>query len=438
MVTYEDMVAAWMLCRKNKRRTREAVCFEANAMQEIADLVDGINNRTYTIGTSTCFVVTRPRYREVFAANFRDRVPHHYVAMKLEPLFEQRLNDRTFNCRKGKGQLYGIERLKFDMWECSKGYTADCYIMKVDIKGFFMSIDKALMAREIDDFVAEYYGGADKEDIRWLCGLFIMHEPQRNCVRRSPAKLWAKLPAHKSLFTCPRGKGLPIGNLFTQLFANWHLTYLDEQIECDFGQFHGRYVDDIYVMSRDKQRLLNYVPVIRRLLADKGMGLNEAKFYIQHYSKGVEFTGTHIKPNRAHINLKVIDGLRGAVKQMNRVCDKATAIGYHFIGALNLAADSINSYLGMATRQNSYGRAREVIMGLHPAYYRYGYVDIRRMPARGSPIKVTLRKRFTTDGWADEQINILIKHKHGRQMDNHRRAGQCTDQEKRRVRGCLS
>ena len=411
MVTYEDMTAAYLQCRKNKRRKREAVKFEANAMSEIADLTDSINSRSYRIGRSDCFVVTRPRLREVFAANFRDRVPHHYVAMKLEPLFEQHLNPRTFNCRKGKGQLYGIERLKFDIWECSKGYTTDCWIMKVDIKGFFMSIDKQLMAAEIDRFIVDYYEGEDKEDLRYLCRLFIMHEPQRDCVKKSPPKLWEGLPPHKSLFTCQEGKGLPIGNLFTQLFANWHLTYLDEQIECDFGPWHGRYVDDIYIISRDKQRLLDYVPVLRRMLGEKGMQLNEQKFYFQHYTKGVEFTGAFIRPNRAHIRRKVMDGLRGAVKRMNAVCKDVAIIGYHFILNLNAAADSINSYLGLITKQASYRQAKECVLTLARDFFRFGYIDCRGRRLHGSPLVVTLKQRFTTDGWTKEQVRIIINSK---------------------------
>ena len=405
------MVKAWLQCRKNKRNTAESVKFEMNAMDEIASLTEQINARTYKIGRSNCFVVTSPRLREVFAANFRDRVPHHYVAMKLEPLFEKHLNEKTFNCRKGKGQLYGIECLKRDMFECSKGYTEDCWVMKVDIKGFFMSIDKAIMAKEIDDFILQHYSGNDIEDLRWLCRMFVMHEPQHDCVRKSPMRLWDKLPKHKSLFTCPKGKGLPIGNLYTQLFANWHLTYLDEQIECDFGDYHGRYVDDIYIMSSDKQRLLDYVPCIRRMLAEKGLKLNERKFYIQHYTKGVEFTGAIVKPCRTYTRHKVIDGLRGAVKKMSRICRAADCDGYHFIEAINSAADSINSYLGIAAKHNDFEKAEHIVLQLEKPFYRFGQVCERGRRSRGSPIKVRLKRRFTLQGWTDEQIREIIKHK---------------------------
>ena len=98
-------------------------------------LRDRINNRTYQPGKSICFVVTRPRYREVFAAAFEDRIVHHWIALRLEPLFEQVFSPRTFNCRKGKGQLYGVKMLYNDIIICSQNYTRDCYIMKLDLQG---------------------------------------------------------------------------------------------------------------------------------------------------------------------------------------------------------------------------------------------------------------------------------------------------------------
>lgn len=180
-------------------------------------LRDRINARTYTLGKSICFVVTRPRYREVFAASFEDRIVHHYIAQKLEPLFEKIFNPRTYNCRKGKGQLYGVDLLKKDIKECSENYKKDCYILKLDLKGFFMSIYRAMLAEMVDNFIVEYYHEPDKEDLRYVCRAVIEHEPEYNCERHSPANFWDRLPANKSLFTNGRGYGVAIGNLFVSV-----------------------------------------------------------------------------------------------------------------------------------------------------------------------------------------------------------------------------
>lgn len=105
MVTVANMLEAYFDCRRSKRRTASAIVYEMDYESRIINLCGQINARTYQPGKSICFVVTRPRYREVFAASFEDRIVHHYIALRLEPLFEKIFSPRTFNCRKGKGQL---------------------------------------------------------------------------------------------------------------------------------------------------------------------------------------------------------------------------------------------------------------------------------------------------------------------------------------------
>lgn len=108
MVKEEDILGAYENCLKDKASSPDAIRFIVNLFENITDLTDAINSRTYEPLPSITFVVSRPVYREVFAANFRDRVIHHYIALRLEPLFEGVFSDRTYNCRKGKGQLYGV------------------------------------------------------------------------------------------------------------------------------------------------------------------------------------------------------------------------------------------------------------------------------------------------------------------------------------------
>lgn len=227
MVLLEDMIEAYYDCRRNKRNTVSAVEFEMNYEVKLLDLVRRINDRSYRPGKSICFVVKWPRYREVFAAAFEDRIPHHYIYNRLNPLFEGIFGDRTFNCREGKGQLYGVKMLADDLHKCSNNYTTDCYVLKLDIKAFFMSIDKPLLVKLVDDFIVENYVGDDKEDLRFLCKVVIMHNPEKNCELRSPLEYWDHLPKEKSLFTNGEGKGVAIGNLFAQLFANFLLWSLE-------------------------------------------------------------------------------------------------------------------------------------------------------------------------------------------------------------------
>ena len=365
MVTTEGMLEAYYDCHRSKRRTASAIVYEMNYESNLIALRDRINTRTYQPGKSICFVVTRPRYREVFAASFEDRIVHHYIALRLEPLFELVFSPRTFNCRKGKGQLYGVKMLEADIKEASNNYTTDCYIMKLDLQGFFMSIDKSMLARMIDKFIVKYYKGNDIDDLRYLCQVVVLHCPEKNCERHSPREMWGHLPANKSLFTNGEGKGVAIGNLFAQLFANFLLNELDWYIEELGIKYHGRYVDDFYCIHKDKQVLLSAVPKIRAKLAELGLSLNPKKFYFQHYTKGVEFTGAVVKPYRTYCCNRVLTNFIAAVRKLNRSKN---------IDDVTHAVCSINSYLGLLRQSNEYAQRLKILKMIEPRAYKWIYI----------------------------------------------------------------
>lgn len=364
MVTTDDILTACYDCRRTKRRTASAVTYEMDYESKLITLKDRINERTYTPGKSICFIVTRPRYREVFAASFEDRIVHHWIALRLEPLFEKVFNSRTYNCRKGKGQLYGVQMLRADLWQCSNNYTTDCYIMKLDLKGFFMSIDKSILAAKIDEFILQHYEGEDIEDLRYVCRTVILHCPEKNCERHSPAAMWNYIPQNKSLFTNGEGKGVAIGNLFAQLFANFLLNKLDWLLENLGFKCHGRYVDDFYMMHADKHLLLYSVPLIRQYLATLGLQLNEDKFYFQHYSKGVKFTGMVVRTGRAYIGNTTLANFHAAIHRLNSA---------HCLRDILHQVASINSYLGLMRHANAYAQRRKLLSKINPGRWKYLY-----------------------------------------------------------------
>lgn len=368
MVTTDGLLEAYYDCRRRKRRTASAIVYEMDYETKLIALRDRINNRVYQPGKSICFVVTRPRYREVFAASFEDRIVHHYIALRLEPLFELVFSPRTFNCRKEKGQLYGINILKQDIRDCSENYTRTCWIMKLDLQGFFMSIDKALLADLIDRFITQYYTGSDIDDLRYLCRIVVLHCPEKNCEKHSPAHYLDYLPANKSLFTNGEGKGVAIGNLFAQLFANFLLNEFDWFLEEIGIKYHGRYVDDFYCTHQDKAILLNAVPLIRDKLAEFGLTLNPKKFYFQHYTKGVEFTGAVVKPKTSYCCNRTITNFIAAVRRLNNA---------KTLRQVEHAVCSINSYLGLLRHHNEYGMRKKVLGMIERHAYEYIYIKGR-------------------------------------------------------------
>jgi len=365
MIRNEDIFEAYFACRKNKRGTSSALIYEVDYESKLIELVDRINSGKYYPTTSICFVATRPRYREVFAASFEDRIIHHYVSLRLEPLFEKIFNDRTFNCRKGKGQLYGINVLKGDLIECSNNYTEDCYILKLDLKSFFMSIDKSMLSKMIDDFIVENYFDYDKEALRDICRIIILHEPEKDCERRSPLSFWDYLPKDKSLFTNGEGKGVAIGNLFAQHFANFLLNELDWFIEELGITHHGRYVDDFYMIHEDKEVLLSAIPEIRKMLSSIGISLNEKKFYLQHYAKGVKFTGAIVKPYRTYCGKRTVSNFKQAIKDLN---------GSATVDEVLKNVCRINSYLGFLRQHDEYNNRKKILGAINKEMFKYVYI----------------------------------------------------------------
>lgn len=410
MIDFETILEAYLDCRKRKRSTVGATEFELNYVHNLVELMNEVNSRQYRIGKSICFVVRYPRYREVFAGEFRDRIIHHYIALRLEPLFEQIFCDRTYNCRKGKGQLAGVTQLAEDIRDESENYTKDAYVMKIDLKGFFMSIIKSKLARMVDDFIVEHYKGDDKEDLRWICNLVVMHRPELNCERRSPLWMWNFIPKEKSLFTNVEDRGIAIGNLFAQLFANFLLNTIDWKIDAVCVR-HNRYVDDISFVSKDKKKLLSIIPMLRIELGKIGLRLNEKKFYLQHYSNGIQFTGAVIKPDRIYVANHTINSFAFAVERLGNAAEMG------MIDDINKNIASVNSYLGIMSHYNEYATKRRIMAKLPPKFYEYCYIE-------GHFDVVKLKYKYTEKAiFMNIAKNIINKRDEGDIKENPDREG---------------
>lgn len=290
---------------------------------------------------------------------------HHYLIMRLEPLFEELYDERTFNCRKEKGVLYGLETLREDIRQCSADYTRDCWCARLDLQGFFMSIDKELLRERLRAFITERYHGEDKEDVLWLTETVVRHHPEWNCEMHCDTRLWEHLPPEKSLFTCGDGLGLPIGNLSSQHFANFLLSALDRYLSALGFEHHGRYVDDFYIISEDKRRILDAVPLIRTMLRDElHVTLHPKKFYIQHYSKGIEFTGAVVKYGR------IMPGKRLKSQYLRSL----RRLEHCTLRQLDGCIASVNSYLGLMVHMDSYSFRRATLTAIPERVWDMVYV----------------------------------------------------------------
>jgi len=366
MVTFDGLLEAYYDCRVHKSRTLNCIRFGLDVEGRLLQLVESINDRSYRPGRSICFVVSRPKYREVFAADFADRIIHHYIRLRLEPLIESEFNDRTYNCRNGKGTLAGVTQLKQDIISCSENYTKDCWVATIDIQSFFMSIPKKEVEDMVIRFTQEKYNGEDKDDLLFLCHVVLSNCPEKNCIKRSAESMWENLPPSKSLFTNGKGFGMPIGNLPSQMFANFLLNDVDWAIENECGvKYHGRYVDDIYLVANSKEAILKTVPVIRKKLQGHELTLSPQKFYMQHYSKGITFTGAIVKPGRTYPLNRTVTGCKHSIERLNESKNKIQVIK---------ALYSVNSYLGLLRHYDSYAIRRNLLNEMRPDLYKWVFI----------------------------------------------------------------
>jgi retron-type reverse transcriptase len=340
-----ELFEAYQACRSNKRNTRNAMAFEVDYETNLLNLCADINNGSYQPGKSIAFIVNKPVRREIFAADFRDRVVHHLVVSKLNPLFEKAFIHDSYACRVGKGTHFGIQRVDPFIRQCSKNYTTDRYVLKLDIKGFFMHINKAILFAELQAFIEKKYLAPDKALLLELCEKIIFYDPTQHCIIKSKRRAWQGLPPDKSLFHSAPQCGLPIGNLTSQVFANFYMNSFDHFIKHDLGiYYYGRYVDDFILVHEDKDYLKGLIPVIKARLQERlRLTLHPNKIYLQHYSKGVQFLGAIIKPHRIYIAKRTQGNFYDAIAKQN------AQVLTQKPGKEQQAAflSSMNSYLGI-------------------------------------------------------------------------------------------
>ena len=340
-VTIEEVFDAYYDCRRHKRSKQSAVRYELDYELENYRLWRELNAMTYSPATSTAFCVTRPKLREVFAADFRDRIVHHLLYNKLNWMFETELTDCAFACREGKGTLYGARYVRQAMDELG----GDAWYVKCDVSGFFMAIDRGILFREIERIMRKYWKDGPLDWWLWLVRTVVMHRPEQNCEIRGNARLWEGLPEDKSLF-CSDGIGLPIGNLTSQVFANVYMGIFDRWIlsRLDGGRY-GRYVDDFIIIHTDKRLLTRLLGEARDFLGSElKLRLHPHKVTIQQVRRGVLFTGTFIKGSLLLPGKRLRNGAVSAARGWTGGNEEH----------LRKKVCSLNSYYGLLIHLSSY------------------------------------------------------------------------------------
>ena len=111
-ISFAELESAYQECLRHKRHTLNALRFEVNSLRNLAALYKEINSQTYAPGKSACFVVTKPRPREIFAADFRDRVVHHLFINRIKPHFLKVLSPHAYACLEGRGTHKAVAAIR--------------------------------------------------------------------------------------------------------------------------------------------------------------------------------------------------------------------------------------------------------------------------------------------------------------------------------------
>lgn len=346
-IPIERIDEAYRQCCRHKAQSRSRAEYSLDYELENLRLWRELNDMTYRRSRARAFCVTRPKLREVICSAFRDRVVDTLLVNEFLSIFEAEMTDKAYACRKGMGTDYGIADIARQIRSVAQGYTRKAWVLKGDISGFFMSIDRRMLWNIVEDVIRSKYKGENIEWWLWLWKMVIMNAPEKNCVRVGDLKLWKRLPKNKSLFTNGEGKGLPIGNLPSQVLANLMMSRFDRWAMAR-AQGYGRYVDDFVMIDTDKKRLLDNLENARGWLeTELGLTLHPDKIWLQEASKGVTFTGAVIKRGRVYALNRNIGSVYNVIEKWNRATLPTIKQTCRF-------CKRMNSMMGMLKYRNEY------------------------------------------------------------------------------------
>jgi len=320
IISFENLLISWQEFLCGKRKRKDVAEFSLNFMDNIFALHKELKERTYQHGGYQAFKISDPKPRDIHKASVRDRLVHHAIYRIVYPYFEEKFIFDSYSCRIKKGTHKAINRFRYFSLKVSKNNTQTCWILKCDIRKFFANIDhqvlKNILAKNIVD-----------ENVLWLMTQVIdsFTSPQP-----SPCK--------------GEGiKGLPLGNLTSQLLVNIYMNEFDQYAKRELKtKYYIRYADDFVIFHENKNYLEDLISEISKFLENKlKLSLHPDKVSINTLSSGVDFLGW--------VNFSKHRILRTSTKR--RMIKKIKK---------NTTPEAVASYLGLLLHGNTYKLANKI------------------------------------------------------------------------------
>jgi retron-type reverse transcriptase len=317
LVSIDNLLLAWQEFVKGKRNKPDVQEFQLFLMDNILSLHKDLINFNYKHGAYNQFKINDPKPRDIHKASVRDRLLHHAIYRILYPFFDKKFIGDSFSCRKNKGTHKALKRFKKFGCIVSKNNTKTCHILKCDIKKFFASVDQNILINILKENIQ------DKDIINLLQEIIFSFE-----------------------------KGLPLGNLTSQLFANVYLNEFDQFAKHKLKAMHYiRYADDFVIFSQDKKYLESLIPQMRDFLqSELRLTLHPDKVFIKTLASGMDFLGW--------VNFFDHRVLRTATKK--RMFRKLKN---------NPGKDALNSYFGIL----KHGNCRQIFNFLLPKISQWNF-----------------------------------------------------------------
>lgn len=263
IISIENLLAAWKEFVKDKRKKADVQAFQLRLMDNILSLHREFVAGTYRHGPYEAFKVNDPKPRDIHKATVRDRLVHHAIYRVLYPIFDRTWVADSFSCRRDKGTHRAMNRFHIFARKVSRNETRTCWVLKCDVRKFFASIDQKILMEIVTRRLSDTRSTA-------LVGEIV-----------------------KSFYSTAPGKGLPLGNLTSQMLVNLYMNEFDQYakhgLKC---RYYIRYADDFVLLSDDRTQLEEWLPQIAAFLGENlALSLHPGKVYIKTYASGVDFLG---------------------------------------------------------------------------------------------------------------------------------------------------
>ncbi|MFH1326875.1 MAG: reverse transcriptase domain-containing protein [archaeon] len=273
IISLSNLFLAWRKARKDKTKKNYVIEFEKDLIKNILELQEELKNQRYFPKPLQTFILRDPKTRKISKSDFRDRIVHHALVRVIEPIFDKGFIYDSCANRIGKGNLFALNRFEKFQRKVTNNLSLGGYCLKADIKHYFHEVNHSILIKIMKRRIVD-------KKVVWLI-----------------KKILANLPAGKlGERTSLDNKGMPLGNLTSQFFANVYLNELDYFVKHKLkAKYYIRYVDDFVILHKNKKQLKELKKEIDGFLKSKlKIQLHPDKSRVKSLSNGLDFVGFRI------------------------------------------------------------------------------------------------------------------------------------------------